>query len=246
MRNRIVLLAFCMLGFSLLHAQGGDAASARSGREVSSEVPRSKDWSKYPIGYFYGGVGVGKVISAEEVSAVLDMSTGFEWRVGMSRFYKHWGWGVLAQQFCAKQTLPFFDGNAMLDLDNAERLLYVAPQFTIRLLCKERMSFYGAIGLGWLRYKETLNTTDFGKINLTSHALGVNLAVGFEYRLNSVIGLSLDAGVVRGEIKKPEIDHAELRDEFERMYFDKIEAIRVYATVGAHIYFWKKRTAPTR
>lgn len=241
MKKQIVLLAFCMMGAFSLHAQEKNESPAQTEQEAKAKPRKSTDWSKQPIGYLYGGVGVGYIVSTEESEEGSDLSTGFEWRTGISRFYKRWGWGVMAQQFRVKQTVAFSEQGVTLEAEDVGRLLYVAPQFTGRWVLGKKLNIYGAVGWGWLRYKETLNLDGFGKIEAKANALGGNFNVGLEYRLTPVIGLSVDAGLVGGEIGKPKTDNAVIQAEIDRIYEGKMDASRLYATVGVHINFWKKK-----
>ena len=51
----------------------------------------------------------------------------------------------------------------------------------------------------------------------------------------------MDAGLVGGEIGKPKVDNDELQAAMDELYTGKMNASRLYATVGAHIYIWKKK-----
>lgn len=106
MKSQIILLAISILGILSLHAQERKDSPAQFEQEVNQQ-PRKKgtDWSKQPIGYFYGGVGVGYIVSTEEGVPDSNMATGLDWRLGMSRYYNRWGWGVVVQQFRAKQSV---------------------------------------------------------------------------------------------------------------------------------------------
>ena len=68
--------------------------------------------NKQPIGYVFAGAGIGYIPSVEKVEglAASNYVTGLDWRVGMSRYYNRWGWGVLVQQFRSKQSVAFYDG----------------------------------------------------------------------------------------------------------------------------------------
>ena len=241
MKNQIILLAISILGAFSLHAQEINKSLTQSKKEVNSQPRKGTDWNKQPIGYVFGGVGVGHIVSTEEVEGSSYMSTGLDWRVGMSRYYNRWGWGVLVQQFRAKETMSLTDGFQTMEMKDVGRLLYIAPQFTGRWVLGEKLTIYGAVGWGWLRYKETLKADCLGKINATANALGGNFTMGLEYRLSSVIGLSVDAGLVGGEIGKPKVDNDELKAAVNELYTGKMDATRLYATVGAHIYIWKKK-----
>lgn len=99
MKKQIILLAISILGAFSLHAQEINKSLTQSKKEVNSQPRKGTDWNKQPIGYVFGGVGVGHIVSTEEVEGSSYMSTGLDWRVGMSRYYNRWGWGVLVQQF---------------------------------------------------------------------------------------------------------------------------------------------------
>lgn len=240
MKKQIVLLAIGIWGILSLQAQERPDTLVQSKQKVSPQPRKSTDWSKQPIGYAFGGAGVGYIVSADNSAGSSDISTGLDWRVGMSRYYNRWGWGVLVQQFRAKQSETFYDSGQSITIDNIARLLYVAPQFTGRWVLGEKLTIYGAAGWGWLRYKETLKAGGLGEINATANALGGNFTVGIEYRLNSIVGLSVDAGFVGGEIGKLKVDNDALQAAIDEAYTGKLDASRVYATVGAHIYIWKK------
>ena len=241
MKKQIILLAISILGAFSLHAQEINKSLTQSKKEVNSQPRKGTDWNKQPIGYVFGGVGGGDIVSTEEVEGSSYMSTGLDWRVGMSRYYNRWGWGVLVQQFRVKETMSLTDGFQTMEMKDVGRLLYIAPQFTGRWVLGEKLTIYGAVGWGWLRYKETLKADGLGKINATANALGGNFTMGLEYRLSSVIGLSVDAGLVGGEIGKPKVDNDELQAAVNELYTGKMDATRLYATVGAHIYIWKKK-----
>ena len=55
-----------------------------------------------------------------------------------------------------------------------------------------------------------------------------SLTIGLEYRLSSVIGLSVDAGLVGGEIGKPKVDNDELQAAVNELYTGKMDASRLY------------------
>lgn len=126
-----------------------------------------------------------------------------------------------------------------MTIDDIGRLFYVAPQFTGRWVLGEKLTIYGAIGWGWLRYKETVKGSGLGEISGTANALGGNFTVGLEYRLSSVVGLSVDAGVVGGEFGKMKVDG--MQAAIDETYTGKMDASRVYITVGVHVYVWKKK-----
>lgn len=244
MKKQIMLLAIVLGGVLSLQAQEKQDSPSQSKQEVSPQIrKKGTDWSKQPIGYFYGGIGVGYILSTEDVEGLPDsaMTTGLEWRLGMSRYYNRWGWGVLVQQFRIKQSFPLTDGYQTATLEDVGRLLYIAPQFTGRWVLGEKLTIYGAVGWGWLRYKETAKIGGSGDITATANTLGGNFTVGLEYRLNSVIGLSVDAGLIGGELGKMKVDDDELQAFFDEAYTGKMDASRLYATAGVHIYIWKKK-----
>jgi len=240
-----MLLAIGFWGVFSLNAQERQDALSPSKQEISSQKRKGTDWSKHPIGYVYGGAGVGYIPSVEKVEglAAPDYVTGFDWRVGVSRYYNRWGWGVLVQQFRSKQSVAYYDGVRGGAMEDIGRLLYIAPQFTGRWVLGKKLTIYGAVGWGWLRYKETVKMKGGpGEISATANAFGGNFTVGLEYRLNSIVGLSVDAGVIGGEIGKPKVDNTSMQAAIDEAYTGKMDASRVYATVGVHIYIWKKKS----
>lgn len=241
MKRQILLLAIGILGACSLHAQEiQDSLMQTSQKAESAKARKSTDWSKQPIGYAFGGVGVGQIVSGGESLADVDMSTGFDWRVGASRFYKRWGWGVVVQQFRVKETFHIINGMESIELNEVGKLLFVAPQFTGRWVLGRKLTVYGAVGWGWMRYMETLKTTSLGNYKATANAFGGNFNFGLSYRLNSIIGLSMDAGLVGANIGKPKVNNAAMQEEIDRNYEGKMDASRLYLTIGAQIYIWKK------
>lgn len=95
MKRQILLLAIGILGACSLHAQETQNSLMQTSQEAAktAKARKSTGWSKQPIGYVFGGVGVGHIVSSEEGATGVNMNTGLDWRVGMSRFYKRWGWG---------------------------------------------------------------------------------------------------------------------------------------------------------
>lgn len=242
MKRQILLLAIGILGACSLHAQETQDSLMQTSQEAAktSKARKSTDWSKQPIGYVFGGVGVGHIVSSEEGATGVNMNTGLDWRVGMSRFYKRWGWGVVVQQFRAKETFHIINGMESIELNEVGKLLYVAPQFTGRWVLGRRLTVYGAVGWGWMRYMETLKTTGMGNYKATANAFAGNFKFGISYRLNSVIGWSVDAGLVGAEIGKPKVNNAAMQEEIDRNYEGKMDASRLYLTIGAQIYIWKR------
>lgn len=241
MKRQILLLAIGILGACSLHAQEKQDSLMQTSQGVKTlNARKSTDWSKQPIGYVFGGVGVGHIVSSEEGATEVNMNTGLDWRAGMSRFYKRWGWGVVVQQFRAKETSYIINGMESIQLDDVGTLLYVAPQFTGRWVLGQKLTIYGAVGWGWVRYKETLKTTGMGNYKATANAFGGNFNFGLSYRLNSIIGLSMDAGLVGANIGKPKVNNAAMQEEIDRNYEGKMDASRIYLTIGAQIYIWKK------
>ena len=109
MKKQIILLAISILGAFSLHAQEINEGLVQSKQEVISQPHKGTDWNKQPIGYVFAGAGIGYIPSVEKVEglAASNYVTGLDWRVGMSRYYKRWGWGVLVQQFRSKQSVAF-------------------------------------------------------------------------------------------------------------------------------------------
>ena len=243
MKKQIILLAISILGAFSLHAQEINEGLVQSKQEVISQPHKGTDWNKQPIGYVFAGAGIGYIPSVEKVEglAASNYVTGLDWRVGMSRYYNRWGWGVLVQQFRSKQSVAFYDGVRAMAMDDIGRLLYIAPQFTGRWILGEKLTIYGAIGWGWLRYKETVKGSGLGELSGTANALGGNFTVGLEYRLSSVVGMSVDLGLIGGEIGKLKVDNTGLQAAIDETYTGKMDVTRLYATVGAHIYIWKKK-----
>ena len=225
------------------HHQEINEGLVQSKQEVISQPHKGTDWNKQPIGYVFVGAGIGYIPSVEKVEglAASNYVTGLDWRVGMSRYYNRWGWGVLVQQFRSKQSVAFYDGVRGMVMDDIGRLLYIAPQFTGRWILGEKLTIYGAIGWGWLRYKETVKGSGLGELSGTANALGGNFTVGLEYRLSSVVGMSVDLGLIGGEIGKLKVDNTGLQAAIDETYTGKMDVTRLYATVGAHIYIWKKK-----
>lgn len=129
MKKQIILLAISILGAFSLHAQEINEGLVQSKQEVISEPRKGTDWNKQPIGYVFAGAGIGYIPSVEKVEglAASNYVTGLDWRVGMSRYYNRWGWGVLVQQFRSKQSVAFYDGVRGMVMDDIGRLLYIAP-----------------------------------------------------------------------------------------------------------------------
>ena len=111
----------------------------------------------------------------------------------------------------SKQSVAFYDGVRAMAMDDIGRLLYIAPQFTGRWILGEKLTIYGAIGWGWLRYKETVKGSGLGELSGTTNALCGNFTVGLEYRLSSVVGMSVDLGLIGGEIGKLKVDNTGLQ-----------------------------------
>lgn len=235
MKKQIMLLAIALGGVFSVQAQEKQDALSQSKQTTITQTRRVTDWSEQPIGYVYGGIGVGHLVDTEEGTT----STGLDWRVGMSRYYNRWGWGVVLQQFTAWQDTYIPNGMQMIKIANTGRILYLAPQFTGRWVLGEKLTIYGAIGWGWLHYRESANVKDYGQFNLKANTMGGNFSVGLEYRLGKRVGLSVDAGMVGGEIGKPKADNAVIQETIDETYAGKMDVSRLYATVGAHIYIWK-------
>ena len=51
----------------------------------------------------------------------------------------------------------------------------------------------------------------------------------------------MDAGLIGGELGKMKVDDDELQAFFDEAYTGKMDASRLYATAGVHIYIWKKK-----
>lgn len=147
MKKQIILLAISILGAFSLHAQEINEGLVQSKQEVISQPRKGTDWNKQSIGYVFAGQGIGYIPSVEKVEglAASNYVTGLDWRVGMSRYYNRWGWGVLVQQFRSKQSVAFYDGVRGMVMDDIGRLLYIAPQFTGRWILGEKLTIYGAI-----------------------------------------------------------------------------------------------------
>ncbi len=98
MKKQIILLVISILGAFSLHAQEINKSLTQSKKEVNSQPRKGTDWNKQPIGYVFGGVGVGHIVSTEEVEGSSYMSTGLDWRVGMSRYVGSVGAAVSRQR----------------------------------------------------------------------------------------------------------------------------------------------------
>ena len=230
-----MLLAIVLSGIFSMQAQEIEGTQSQSQRTIAEQPRKVTDWSEQPIGIVYGGIGVGHIISAEEGAA----RTGVDWRIGMSRYYNQWGWGVLLQQLTAWQNTYISNSQQTVKMKDTNRLLYLAPQFTARKMLGKQLTMYGAIGWGWLHYKGAVNLEGFGQFNAKANALGGNISVGLEYRLGKRAGLSVDAGLIEGKIGKPKVDNAVLQEVIDEAYTGKMNASRLFATVGVHIYIWK-------
>lgn len=236
MRKEFILLAVSTLGALSLYAQEEQGILLQNDQEVNSQTTKkSTDWSEQPIGYFSGGIGVGHVPSSEGGESV----TGLDWRLGMSRYYNRWGWGVLVQRFRAKQSAHITDGYNYAKMEDVSRLLYMAPQFTGRWVLGEKLTLHGSIGWGWLHYKETVKVSGIS-IDGTANTLGGNFNIGLDYRLSQTVGLTADVGVVGGEFSSLDVDNQEVQAEIDKVS-GKMDASRMYATVGVHVYLWKKK-----
>ena len=153
MKKQIMLLAIVLSGIFSMQAQEIEGTQSQSQRTIAEQPRKVTDWSEQPIGIVYGGIGVGHIISAEEGAA----RTGVDWRIGMSRYYNQWGWGVLLQQLTAWQNTYISNSQQTVKMKDTNRLLYLAPQFTARKMLGKQLTMYGAIGWGWLHYKEAVN-----------------------------------------------------------------------------------------
>lgn len=226
MKKSILLFLVVFLGGSQLSANAQTIESTkRSGSTTETEL--------------YVTLGGGRILNSIDDNGYSDeelydeLRNGFEWSIGMRRYYNQMGWGIQFQHYTATCEDNRYGS---VTIDQTVDVFYLAPQFNISTDRSKKWIRYLSAGCGWLMYQEGSSASGIS-IKGRAHTLGSNLTGGIEYRFSQRIGVAVETSLIGGVFSKLKYNDDEVQNLYDDYITDKEFGVsRLTLSVSLHIH----------
>jgi hypothetical protein len=181
-------------------------------------------------GYGWRTAKMADGIEELEKDYLKNLMSGFVWNASVNYYFNdNYGLGLSYSAYSASTSL--------YDLKSNDKITYVGPAFLMRFSQNQKWIFNMSLGMGYMGYSST-HKRDEGQIKLTGGTVGIETAIGAEYKLSQNWGIGATLSTHSGLLNSMTVNQNGRKQTVDLDKNEKEGLGQIRIAVGLRYYIW--------